>query len=40
MDDATSAAVRTAAGALFDIGFAAMAGAPATRALLNDAASE
>ncbi|MCK9688132.1 CopD family protein [Scleromatobacter humisilvae] len=39
MDDATLAALRTAASALFDIGFAAMAGALATPALLRDASS-
>jgi putative copper resistance protein D len=39
MDDATLAALRTMAGALFDIGFAAMAGALATPALLRDASS-
>ena len=39
MDDATVAALRTAAGAVADIGFAAMAGALATPALLHDASS-
>jgi len=39
MDDATLAALRTAAAAAFDIGFAAMAGALATPALLHDASS-
>jgi putative copper resistance protein D len=39
MDDATLAALRTAAGAVFDIAFAAMAGALATPALLHDATS-
>ena len=40
MDDATLAALRTAASAVFDVGFAAMVGALLTRALLNDAASD
>jgi len=40
MDDATLAALSTAASAAFDVGFAAMVGALATRALLNDAASD
>ena len=40
MDDATLAALRTAASAVFDVGFAALAGALLTRALLNDAASD
>ena len=39
MDDTSLAALRTAASALFDIGFAAMAGALATPALLRDASS-
>jgi len=39
MDDATLAALRTAAAAVFDIAFAAMAGALATPALLHDASS-
>lgn len=40
MDDATLAALRTAASAVFDIGFATMVGALAVRALLNEAASD
>ena len=40
MDDATLAALRTAAVAVSDIGFAAMVGMLATRALLGDAASD
>lgn len=40
MDDTTLATLRTAAGAVFDVGFAAMVGALLTRALLNDAASD
>jgi putative copper resistance protein D len=40
MDDATLTALRTAASALSDIGFAAMAGALATLALLHDTSSE
>jgi putative copper export protein len=39
MDDATLAALRTAASALFDIGLATMIGALATAALLRDASS-
>ena len=39
MDDATLTTLRTAASALFDIGFAAMAGALATPALLRDTSS-
>ena len=39
MDDATVAAMRTAAAAVADVGFAAMAGALATPALLHDASS-
>src|ERR1700761_2656625 len=39
MDDATLTTLRTAASALFDIGFAAMIGALATPALLRDASS-
>jgi copper resistance protein D len=39
MDDATLATLRTAAAAVFDSGFAAMAGALATPALLHDASS-
>ena len=39
MDDATLAALRTAAGAVFDIAFAAMVGALAAPALLHDATS-
>ncbi len=39
MDDATLAALRTAAAALFDIGLAGMLGALATPALLRDASS-
>jgi putative copper resistance protein D len=39
MDDATLEALRTTASALFDIGFAAMAGALATPALLRDTSS-
>jgi len=39
MDDATLAALRNAASAVFDIGFAAMAGALATPALLHDSSS-
>jgi len=39
MDDATLATLRTAASALFDVGFAAMAGALATPALLHDSSS-
>ena len=39
MDDATVAGLRTAAAAVFDVGFAAMAGALATPALLHDASS-
>jgi copper resistance protein D len=39
MDDATLEALRTAASAVFDVGFAAMAGALATPALLHDATS-
>lgn len=39
MDDATVAALRTAAAAVADVGFAAMAGALATPALLHDASS-
>ena len=40
MDDATLAALRTAADAVGDLGFATMAGTLATRALLGDAASD
>ena len=40
MDDATLAALRTAAAAVFDVGFAAMAGALATPALLHDSSSD
>lgn len=40
MDDATLAALRTAAAAVSDIGFATMIGALATRALLGDTASD
>ena len=40
MDDATLAALRTAAAAVGDLGFATMAGALATRALLGDVASD
>jgi hypothetical protein len=39
MDDATLAALRTAASALFDVGLATMIGALATAALLRDASS-
>jgi putative copper export protein len=39
MDDTTVAGLRTAAAAVFDVGFAAMAGALATPALLHDASS-
>ena len=39
MDDATLAVLRNAASAVFDIGFAAMAGALATPALLHDSSS-
>ena len=39
MDDTTLAALRTAAGALSDVGFAAMLGALATPALLRDGSS-
>ena len=39
MDDATLSTLRTAAGALFDVAFAAMVGALATPALLRDASS-
>ncbi len=40
MDDATLAALRTAAGAVFDLGFATMVGALAALALLHDAPSD
>jgi putative copper resistance protein D len=40
MDDATLAALRTAAAAVSDIGFATMVGTLATRALLGDTASD
>ena len=40
MDDATLVALRTAAAAVADIGFATMVGTLATRALLGDAASD
>ena len=40
MDDATIAGLRTAASAVFDIGFAAMIGALATLALLRDTSSD
>ena len=40
MDDATLAGLRTAASAVFDIGFATMVGALAVRSLLSDAASD
>jgi putative copper resistance protein D len=40
MDDATLAALRTAASAVFDVGFATMVGALAVRALLHDATSD
>ena len=40
MDDATLAALRTAAGAVFDIGFATLVGALATPALLHGAPAE
>ena len=39
MDDATIATLRTAAAAVFDVGFATMAGALATPALLHDGSS-
>ena len=39
MDDATLSTLRTTAGALFDVAFAAMVGALATPALLRDASS-
>ncbi len=40
MDDSTLSALRTAASAVFDVGFAAMVGALATPALLHDGASD
>lgn len=40
MDDATIVALRTAASAVFDVGFATMTGALATLALLQDTASD